>query len=115
MAAVVASIYICMCVCSFLFFFSLCCGVDLGLSIGDFAVGGGVSVVLICGFLNKRRSFCGVLSSLMHDVVYQIHTYLCMYECVTKRKKEKKKKRDRERKKKKKLLMWKKPGSVRGP
>lgn len=74
-----------------------------------------VSVVLICGFLNKRRSFCGVLSSLMHDVVYQIHTYLCMYVCVTKRKKEKKKKRDRERKKKKKLLMWKKPGSVRGP
>ena len=51
----------------------------------------------------------------MHDVVYQIHTYLCMYVCVTKRNKEKKKKKKRERKKKKKLLMWKKPGSVRGP
>ena len=45
-----------------------------------------------------------MLSSLMHDVVYQIHTYLCMYVCVTKRKKEKKKKRDRERKKKKKTV-----------
>lgn len=68
-----------------------------------------VSAVLICGFLNKRRNFCGVLSSLMHDVVYQIHTYLCFYVCVTKRKK-----KDKERKEEKNLT-WKKLGSVRGP